>query len=99
MKKDILKINYLESLNWKQEGYYRMLVKYREELTKPIQEAADFMERVESQLNTLCNGSFQILASGTSSSPSTIFLFLFLFFCFFGILPWNPFDFVRSRVG
>ncbi|XP_022951002.1 homeobox protein knotted-1-like 2 [Cucurbita moschata] len=49
------------------EGYYRMLVKYREELTKPIQEASDFMERVESQLNTLCNGSFQILASDAAT--------------------------------
>ncbi|CAK9312483.1 unnamed protein product [Citrullus colocynthis] len=47
------------------EAYYGMLVKYREELTRPIQEASDFMHRIESQLNTLCNGSFQIIASGT----------------------------------
>ncbi|XP_038884572.1 homeobox protein knotted-1-like 2 isoform X2 [Benincasa hispida] len=57
------------------EAYYGMLVKYREELTRPIQEAVDFMHRIESQLNTLCNGSFQILASegkceGMGSSSS-----------------------------
>ncbi|KAL0558119.1 hypothetical protein IC582_006684 [Cucumis melo] len=46
------------------EAYYGMLVKYREELRRPIQEAVDFMHRIESQLNTLCNGSFQILPSG-----------------------------------
>ncbi|XP_045824847.1 homeotic protein knotted-1 [Trifolium pratense] len=39
------------------EAYYDMLVKYREELTRPIQEAMDFMKRIETQLNTLCNGN------------------------------------------
>ncbi|KAL5988329.1 hypothetical protein ACLOJK_036093 [Asimina triloba] len=39
------------------EAYYDMLVKYREELTRPIQEAMDFMKRIESQLNVLTNGS------------------------------------------
>lgn len=43
-----------------------MLVKYREELTKPIQEAMDFMRRIENQLNMLCNGPLRIL-SGTLS--------------------------------
>ncbi|MED6157062.1 hypothetical protein PIB30_019898 [Stylosanthes scabra] len=37
------------------EAYYDMLVKYREELTRPIQEAMDFMRRIETQLNMLCN--------------------------------------------
>ncbi|KAK1323783.1 hypothetical protein QJS10_CPA02g00034 [Acorus calamus] len=35
------------------EAYYDMLVKYREELTRPLQEAMDFLRRVESQLNSL----------------------------------------------
>ncbi|XP_022962481.1 homeotic protein knotted-1-like isoform X1 [Cucurbita moschata] len=48
------------------EAYYGMLVKYREELTRPIREAADFMHRIEFQLNTLCNASFQILASAAT---------------------------------
>lgn len=44
------------------EAYYDMLVKYREELTKPIQEAMDFMRRIENQLNMLCNGPLRILS-------------------------------------
>ncbi|CAJ1973505.1 unnamed protein product [Sphenostylis stenocarpa] len=44
------------------EAYYDMLVKYREELTRPIQEAMDFMRRVETQLNTLCNGTVRIFS-------------------------------------
>ncbi|CAK8569805.1 unnamed protein product [Lathyrus sativus] len=42
------------------EAYYDMLVKYREELTRPIQEAMDFMRRIETQLNMLCNGPIRI---------------------------------------
>uniref|UniRef100_A0A7N0ULD8 Uncharacterized protein n=1 Tax=Kalanchoe fedtschenkoi TaxID=63787 RepID=A0A7N0ULD8_KALFE len=38
------------------EAYYDMLVKYREELTRPLQEAMDFMRRIESQLNMLGAG-------------------------------------------
>lgn len=36
-----------------QEAYHEMLVKFREELTRPLQEAMEFMRRVESQLNSL----------------------------------------------
>lgn len=53
-----------------------MLVKYREELTRPIQEAMDFMRRIESQLNMLCNGPVRIL-SGTTITTSLIFLSLY----------------------
>ncbi|PWA56522.1 Homeobox, conserved site-containing protein [Artemisia annua] len=35
------------------EAYYDMLIKYKEELTRPIQEAMEFMRRIESQLSTL----------------------------------------------
>ncbi|GJM96465.1 hypothetical protein PR202_ga13304 [Eleusine coracana subsp. coracana] len=35
------------------EAYHEMLVKFREELTRPLQEAMEFMRRVESQLNSL----------------------------------------------
>ncbi|KAG6608396.1 hypothetical protein SDJN03_01738, partial [Cucurbita argyrosperma subsp. sororia] len=45
------------------EAYYDMLVKYREELTRPVQEAMDFMRRIESQLNSLCNGPVRIFNS------------------------------------
>ncbi|MED6130731.1 hypothetical protein PIB30_003307 [Stylosanthes scabra] len=37
------------------EAYYDMLVKYREEVSRPIQEAMEFMRRIESQLNMLSN--------------------------------------------
>ncbi|XAR48452.1 hypothetical protein NMG60_11031274 [Bertholletia excelsa] len=45
------------------EAYYDMLVKYREELTRPLQEATEFMRRVETQLNTLNNGPVSIFPS------------------------------------
>ncbi|XP_050363545.1 homeobox protein knotted-1-like 2 [Argentina anserina] len=47
------------------EAYYDMLVKYREELTRPIQEAMDFMRKIETQLNMLGNDS--------NSTPLRIF--------------------------
>lgn len=46
-----------------------MLVKYREELTRPLQEAKDFMRRIESQLNMLSNGPVRIFPSGTPFFP------------------------------
>ncbi|KAK4484081.1 hypothetical protein RD792_011301 [Penstemon davidsonii] len=39
------------------EAYYDMLVKYREELTRPLQEAMDFMRRIETQLNMLTSNN------------------------------------------
>lgn len=43
------------------EAYYDMLVKYREELTRPLQDAMDFMRRIEAQLNTLVtNGPIRV---------------------------------------
>ncbi|GMI91058.1 BREVIPEDICELLUS, KNOTTED-like from Arabidopsis thaliana, BREVIPEDICELLUS 1 [Hibiscus trionum] len=45
------------------EAYYDMLVKYREELTRPIQEALDFMRRIESQLNMLSKTPVRIFNS------------------------------------
>ncbi|XP_031247441.1 homeobox protein knotted-1-like 2 isoform X1 [Pistacia vera] len=42
------------------EAYYDMLVKYREELTRPIEEAKEFIRRIETQLNVLSNGSVRI---------------------------------------
>ncbi|XP_019437866.1 PREDICTED: homeobox protein knotted-1-like 2 isoform X2 [Lupinus angustifolius] len=51
------------------EAYYDMLVKYRDELTRPIQEAMDFMQKIETQLNTLCNGNGPLrIFSGVGSS-------------------------------
>jgi hypothetical protein len=35
------------------EAYHELLVKFREELTRPLQEAMEFMRRVEPQLNSL----------------------------------------------
>ncbi|XP_076899543.1 homeobox protein knotted-1-like 2 [Bidens hawaiensis] len=46
------------------EAYYDMLIKYKEELTRPIQEAMEFMRRIESQLSTLS------VSSSSSSSPA-----------------------------
>ncbi|KAL6636996.1 hypothetical protein ACP70R_024568 [Stipagrostis hirtigluma subsp. patula] len=52
------------------EAYHEMLVKYREELKRPMQEAMEFMRRVESQLNSLSISGRSlrrnILSSGSS---------------------------------
>ena len=53
-----------------------MLVKYREELSRPIQEAMDFMRRIESQLTSLWNGPVRIFNSGKFfhyENPSILF--------------------------
>nr|DAD48255.1 TPA_asm: hypothetical protein HUJ06_018192 [Nelumbo nucifera] len=45
------------------EAYYDILVKYREELTRPLQEAMEFMRRIEAQLNTLSHGPVRIFSA------------------------------------
>ncbi|KAJ4962416.1 hypothetical protein NE237_022355 [Protea cynaroides] len=45
------------------EAYYDMLVKYKEELTRPIQEAMEFMRRVEAQLSTLTHSPLRNFSS------------------------------------
>ncbi|KAK7410111.1 hypothetical protein VNO78_00646 [Psophocarpus tetragonolobus] len=50
------------------EAYYDMVVKYREELTRPIKEAMDFMRRIETELNTLCNGTVRIFSDDKSEN-------------------------------
>uniref|UniRef100_A0A1J3GWM7 Homeobox protein knotted-1-like 1 n=1 Tax=Noccaea caerulescens TaxID=107243 RepID=A0A1J3GWM7_NOCCA len=50
------------------EAYCDMLVKYREELTRPIQEAMEFIRRIESQLSMLCQGPIHILNNPAGKS-------------------------------
>lgn len=38
---------------YEQEAYCNMLVKYREELARPIDEAMEFLKRVEAQLDSI----------------------------------------------
>ncbi|CAL9186249.1 unnamed protein product [Musa hybrid cultivar] len=47
------------------EAYHDMLVKYREELSRPLQEAMAFLGRMESQLNSISDntGSLRILSN------------------------------------
>lgn len=56
-----------------------MLVKYREELTRPLQEAMEFMRRIETQLNLLTNAPVRIFpsAAGTFSLLSTHYYIIF----------------------
>ncbi|CAN1763941.1 Homeobox protein knotted-1-like 2 [Linum perenne] len=49
------------------EAYYDMLVKYREELTRPIQEAMEFMRRVETQLNLISTVPLRVFNSDDKS--------------------------------
>ncbi|CAH9053545.1 unnamed protein product [Cuscuta europaea] len=44
-------------------AYCEMLVKCGEELARPFQEAMEFMRRIESQLNVLCDGPVRIFNS------------------------------------
>lgn len=65
-----------------QEAYYDMLVKYREELTRPVQEAMDFMRKIEAQLNVIGNGRVSVFSTGKLHLVPIFlhsFLFLFLF--------------------
>lgn len=53
------------------EAYYALLVKYREELVRPLEEAMEFMTRIESQLNALATAPLRILghkSEGVGSS-------------------------------
>ncbi|GAB4852432.1 Homeotic protein knotted-1 [Ancistrocladus abbreviatus] len=52
------------------EAYYNMLVKYREELARPVEEAMDFMRRMEAQLNLLGNGRVRIFPSDDKSEAA-----------------------------
>lgn len=58
---------------YEQEAYCDMLVKYREELTRPIQEAMEFIRRIESQLSMLCQGPIHILNNPGTCHQSHIY--------------------------
>ncbi|KAG8052037.1 hypothetical protein GUJ93_ZPchr0001g32543 [Zizania palustris] len=47
------------------EAYCRVLVRYKEELSRPFDEAASFLSSIETQLSNLCSGG------GSSSPPAT----------------------------
>jgi hypothetical protein len=40
-----------------QEAYCRVLERYKEELSRPFDEAASFLSSVRTQLSTLCGGA------------------------------------------
>jgi len=64
-----------------QEAYHEMLVKFREELTRPLQEAMEFMRRVESQLSSLSisgRSLRNILSSGIEIVGCLLLLLIFL---------------------
>ncbi|CAL9152788.1 unnamed protein product [Musa hybrid cultivar] len=48
------------------EAYCQVLVKYKEELTRPVEEAKEFLRRAESQLNSITDGSLHLLSSAFS---------------------------------
>lgn len=55
-----------------QEAYCNMLAKYREELTRPIEEAMEFLKRVEAQLDSITgggHGSARLSLAGKPSLP------------------------------
>lgn len=56
-----------------------MLVKYREELTRPLQEATEFMRRIETQLNMLSTGPLRIFSSGTFIFSLYIYLYISIY--------------------
>jgi hypothetical protein len=57
------------------EAHHKVLVKFREELTRPLQEAMKFMQKMEPQLNSLspedrCATPFRPSAGGRSATPT-----------------------------
>ncbi|XP_042424031.1 homeotic protein knotted-1-like isoform X1 [Zingiber officinale] len=53
------------------EAYCDILVKYRDELNRPLQEATEFLKSVESQFNALTNNSTSSSSSSRLFSPGT----------------------------
>ncbi|KAJ8511607.1 hypothetical protein OPV22_002041 [Ensete ventricosum] len=56
------------------ESYCHVLVRYKEELLKPFDEAASFLNDIEMQLTKLCKGSSSAAAAAaaTGNSPSEV---------------------------
>lgn len=59
----ILCFEYKLLMIWLQEAYCDMLGKYKDEISRPIQEAMDFLKRAESQLNSITNGTVSCIFS------------------------------------
>jgi hypothetical protein len=52
---------------WFQDAYCRVLVRYKEELTRPFDEAASFLSSIQAQLSDLCSGGSSPAATATHS--------------------------------
>lgn len=61
---------------YEQEAYCNILVKYREELTRPIDEAMEFLKRVEAQLDSISGGSTARLSLAGKGSCTFVVLLL-----------------------
>jgi hypothetical protein len=73
------------------QTYCDILAKYKSDLERPFDEATSFLNDIEVQLNTLCNGASRICVYGLSLSLFVprlyiyiyiymIFIFIFLYF-------------------
>ncbi|ONM31643.1 Homeobox protein liguleless 3 [Zea mays] len=49
------------------DAYCRVLVRYKEELTRPFDEAASFLSSIQAQLSDLCSGGSSPAATATHS--------------------------------
>ncbi|KAG6480533.1 hypothetical protein ZIOFF_057117 [Zingiber officinale] len=58
-------------IDCQKEAYCDILVKYRDELNRPLQEATEFLKSVESQFNALTNNSTSSSSSSRLFSPGT----------------------------
>jgi hypothetical protein len=50
-----------------QESYCRVLVRYKEELSRPFDEAASFLSSIQTQLSNLCSGGSSPAATATAT--------------------------------
>lgn len=68
------------------DSYCAVLEKYKEELSRPFDEAATFLSSIETQLRNLCSGnrgcSTAATAAVTSGKKEVSFVLVFLFFFF-----------------
>ncbi|PKA54231.1 Homeobox protein knotted-1-like 2 [Apostasia shenzhenica] len=55
------------------EAYCNMLVKYKEELTRPVQEAMNFLKKAESQLHSMTNGGGSAASATAAAAAAPLF--------------------------
>lgn len=70
------------------ESYCEVLHQYKNELSKPFDEATMFLTNIELELSNLCKGSFTVTSDSRSAMNGTFFLLPFIYF-YFASVSWK----------